>query len=344
MKLFLRRIACAAIALAIPAFAEAPDPLPDEQFPDTLRMNQIQVIGTHNSYHQRPPEERLKMVIAITKEARGWDYSHAPLDVQLDRGVRSFEIDLHDLEGVWQVFHVPGFDEGTSCRIFTDCLETVRAWSEAHPRHVPIVILLEIKEDMARMDHRIKMPDAAAMDRMDADIRSVFSEEQLLSPDDVRGDHDTLEEAVLSDGWPTLADARGKVLFELHSRGEPRDLYLAGRPSAEGRAIFPRSKPGDPDAAFMVRDNPQSKDTPELVRRGYVVRTRADSGLGRDRSLEAMVNRRDAGMAGGAQYVHTDFPPGEAHPEHGYVLLFPGKEVMRVNPVNGPAALVTENE
>lgn len=337
MKLLRHVLAALAafLLVALDSGANPPSPLPDEQFPDTLRMNQIQVIGTHNSYHQRPPEERLRMVIAINPDAKGWDYSHAPLDVQLGRGVRSFEIDLHDLDDVWQVFHVPGFDEETSCRIFTDCLATVKAWSEAHPRHVPIVILLEIKEDMARADHRIKQPDAAAMDRLDADIRSVLSEEMLLSPDDVRGERETLEEAVLDEGWPTLAEARGTIMFELHSRGEPRDLYLTDRPNLEGRAIFTRTEPGDPDAAFIVRDNPYSKDTPELVKKGYVVRTRADSGLGR--GSKDMPGKRDAGIASGAQYVHTDFPPGEAHAETGYVMLFPGEALMRVNPISGPS-------
>ena len=34
-------------------------------------------------------------------------------------------------------------------------------------------------------------------------------------------------------GWPTLADARGKVLFLL-DQADQRDLYLTGHPGLEG--------------------------------------------------------------------------------------------------------------
>ena len=52
----------------------------------SLRLNQIQVIGTHNSYHLRPPAGMLKAAIAHRKDAKDWDYSRQPLDQQLDHG------------------------------------------------------------------------------------------------------------------------------------------------------------------------------------------------------------------------------------------------------------------
>ena len=35
-----------------------------------LRLNQIQVVGTHNSYHLRPPEAMLKAAIALARKRR----------------------------------------------------------------------------------------------------------------------------------------------------------------------------------------------------------------------------------------------------------------------------------
>ena len=53
---------------------------------DTLRLNQLQALGTHNSYH-------LLEGVAIDPEL---DFEHAPLDVQLGaQGVRQFEPDAH---------------------------------------------------------------------------------------------------------------------------------------------------------------------------------------------------------------------------------------------------------
>ena len=63
-----------------------------------LRLHEIQVIGSHNSYHVRPAEPGFSLAKQAYPEAAAWDYSHAPLDVQLDRGVRSFELDINNIE------------------------------------------------------------------------------------------------------------------------------------------------------------------------------------------------------------------------------------------------------
>src|SRR5205085_5669716 len=43
-----------------------------------LRINQLQAVGTQNSYHLRPNGEGV---------APEWDYAHPPLQRQLDEGV-----------------------------------------------------------------------------------------------------------------------------------------------------------------------------------------------------------------------------------------------------------------
>lgn len=301
-------------------------------FGDGPRMNQIQVIGTHNSYHKRP--KSLSTAVKVNQEAKAWDYEHLPLDIQLDNRVRSLELDLHNTPEGWQVFHVPMFDQETSCREFTGCLNLVKAWSGAHPRHVPISFLMEHKDEGPRLTPRITMPNAADLDRLDADIRSVFPREQIITPDDVRGDFATLEEAVLKRGWPSLESARGKVFFIFHEIEELRDLYTRDRPSLQGRMMFVRSRPGRPDAAAMVCDNPYDPDIPDLVRRGYWIRTTA-GGPGR-RGLEAANQRRDRALECGAQIVSSDYPPGEPHAETGYVVALPGGVPVRWNPVCPP--------
>ena len=62
--------------------------------------------------------------------------------------------------------------------------------------------------------------DAEAFHALDAEIRSVFPPEQLVTPDDVRRGLPTLEEAVLTQGWPTLRESRGKILFTLDNGGK----------------------------------------------------------------------------------------------------------------------------
>src|SRR5712691_10592398 len=100
----------------------------------------------------------------------------------------------------------------------------------------------------------------ADFDALDAEIRSVFPANELITPDDVRGTHATLEEAVRSGtGWPTLAAARGKVLFLL-DQGDQRSVYIAGHPGLKGRVIFTNATPGEPDAALVEMNDPTGKN------------------------------------------------------------------------------------
>jgi hypothetical protein len=297
---------------------------------DELRINQLQYVGTHNSYHIRE-----KPVAA--GRATEWNYSHAPLDVQLDRGVRSFELDLHYRDGGFEVFHVPLLDEGTTCRKLADALATVRKWSEAHPAHVPISFLFELKSEGPRLDQRIKEADAEGLERLDAVLRAGFADGKIITPDDVRGQAATLREAITTAGWPRLADSRGKVLFILHDDGGKRELYTTGHPSLRGRAMFVRSDDEREDGATLVLDNPRDPDIPRLAALGYFIRTRADSGL--NVRTPGQPARRDAALASGAHIVSTDFPHGEPHATTGYTVEFPAAAPARVNPVSGPEAI-----
>ena len=324
-------------ALAMLATYAAAAPL---EFGDGPRMNQIQVLGTHNSYHKRGPD--LHAFTAITKEAEGWDYEHLPLDVQLANGLRSFELDIHNTPEGWRVMHVPILDATSTCPVFTDCLRLVKTWSDAHPGHVPISFLVEWKEEGPMIDPRITVPTGADMDRLDADVRSVYGPERLITPDDVRGDAATLEEAVLKRGWPTLESARGRVFFILHNRSEARGLYLEGRESLQGRTMFVNCDPGHPYAAAMVRDNPNDPETPDLVRKGYWVRCTV--GGPDKRGLQAAKVRLGRSLACGAQIVSTDSPPGEPHKETGFMVMLPNGLPARWNPVNPPADTSNEPE
>lgn len=296
---------------------------------EPLRMNQLQVVGTHNSYHTREKP-------ITSGRAAAWNYTYPPLDVQLDRGVRSFELDLHWRNGEFQVFHVPLIDEGTTCKTLAEALATVRRWSESHPNHVPISFLFELKSEGPGIDKRIKKVDAAGLDQLDEVLRAGFAEGQIITPDVVRGDAETLREAVTTRGWPTIDKARGKVFFILHNSGDQRELYCQDHPSLRGRVMFVRSDPEREDAATFVMDGPNDPQIPELVKAGYYIRTRADADIRLAGSGQP--KRRDAAFASGAHILSTDFPRGQGDKETGYVVEFEDGAAARVNPVNGPAA------
>lgn len=368
-----------------------------------LRLNQLQVIGTHNSYHREVslPERDLfpTLMADVDPHVEGYYYSHASVHDQLQyQRVRSFEFDVYaDSQGGLfanplirklanmsdadhahyalpkdlmqqpgtKVLHIADADVGTICHTLVECLTQVKAWSESQKgRHVPIPILIEFKKTEPGMERQggVVAEDwtVEALDRVDAEIRSVLSDEQLITPDDIRKSaiengakprtNMTLEEAILAfdsgGGWPTLSSSRGKFFFVMDN--EPthpiqiRDPYRSGnRLNLEGRVIFTNSQPGEPDAAFIKRNDPitgrNMQEIQDLVKRGYFIRTRADEPIQmllRD-EVPAM---RDAALASGAQIVSSDWVGSgvSARYNSDYFVALPLQRAARCNPVNAP--------
>jgi Phosphoinositide phospholipase C, Ca2+-dependent len=332
----LHRVVLFALLLALFAASaragDVADPYPRD---DVLRLNHVQAVGTHNSYHVRSP---------LVGHLHEYDYEHAPLDVQLDdQGVRKFELDLYwDLDlGVFRVHHLNFVDQETRCEFLSECLETLRDWSLAHRGHHPIFLMIEPKgiyypETLS--DETICDPpehEVCHYDDLDAELRSVLAPDSgpnlLIEPDEVRGAHATLREAIVSDGWPTLRATRGRFLGAM--LGE-EDLagYTAGRLSLEGRALFVASSPGSDDAAVIFRDDPigDVAEIQALSALGYVLRTRTDV---LDDAQAGDTTRRDAALASGAHYLSTDYPVPE-YLENGYYASIPGGMPSGCNPIS----------
>lgn len=339
---------------------------------DSIKLNQIQVIGTHNSYHAGiAPSEAQLWQAKYAAAFNGLDYQHQPLPQQFDSGVRQIELDIYadskgglyahplgpqmveqahlpadpafDPNGLmakpgFKVMHVQDLDYRSTCQPFVACLQQIRDWSHAHPKHIPIFILIETKQGSPRGQMHMTEPEpftSSTFDALDAEIRSVFPPEEMITPDDVRGKFETLNQAVLAGNWPTLASARGKVVFLMDQR-PVGPVYLEGHPSLRGRVIFTNSTPGQPDAAFIERNDGPADDIANLVHQGYLIRARTDSD-----TKEARVNdtaTRDAMMKSGAQMLSTDYPVNEPARWAGhYVVTLPDDAVARCNPVNAPS-------
>ncbi len=342
-----------------------------------LKLNQIQVIGTHNSYHAGIAPSETKIWRTKYADAyKGLEYQHPPLAQQFDSGVRQIELDVYadtaggryahpsgpamveaaglladdpfDPDGVmlkpgFKVMHVQDVDYRSNCQPFIACLKQVRAWSDAHPGHIPLFVLVETKQDSPK-NLKLTEPERftpAVFDALDAEILSVFPARHLITPDDVRGDFPTLNQAVLAGHWPSLADCRSKVIFLMDQR-PVGPVYLQGHPSLRGRIIFTNSEPGQPDAAFLERNGGPAEEIRTLVREGYLVRARTDSDTKEARSNDTTV--RTAMLGSGAQILSTDYPEAEPArwPGH-YSVSLPGKAVVRCDPVNSrpdcPASL-----
>jgi Phosphoinositide phospholipase C, Ca2+-dependent len=325
-----KRAALVSIAATVVVIAVASGVVPRagaNRLDDTLRTNQVQVLATHNSYHI---QQDVPIAASPTTQ-----YTHAPLDQQLDLGVRGFELDVvNPPDGTFPIMHTPVVDNTSNCTPIAQCLQVTRAWSEAHPGHVPIFILIEPKDDDIDfvIDPTLRRFDAAGLDQLDAIVRKSLGR-QLITPDSVRGKAKTLRAAVTGRGWPTLGKTRGKIMVILNTGGPVRDAYRLGHPSLEKRPMFVTSGERAPSAAVIKLDTPDEPRIQQLVRDGLIVRTRADADLVEARAND--VTRRDLALRSGAQIVSTDFEV--AVPAIGdYVVAIPDGTPARCDPVNAP--------
>ncbi len=318
-----------------------------------LRLNQIQTIGSHNSYHLAPTPEEMKLLRVFSKRAaEAWDYSREPLDRQLDAGLRHFELDLFaDPRGGlyappespeddvrrkpgMKVLHVPKVDARSVHPTFKDALKAVKAWSTKNPNHLPVMILIELK-DKADVPFQPKpVPfDRKQMEEVEKEILSVFQRTAIITPDSVRGELPTLREAITTKGWPLLREVRGKLMFCLDNGGDHRDLYLKGNPSLKNRLLFVSVDPTHPAAAWMKMNDPVGgfAGIQRLVKSGFLVRTRADSDTKEARTNDK--TRATKALASGAQFVSTDFPKKVPRMSD-YEVILPNRVVARPNPVS----------
>jgi hypothetical protein len=308
-----------AIAKTAAADSMAPSLAADRALNDALRLDQIRMIATHNSYRKRADVLRLFYIsLAAPGEARKLGYAHQSLWNQLESGLRSFELDLRYRKGHFECAHVPLVDDRSTVPDLRRGLEELLAWSEARPGHAPIVLLFEVKADYLFLDPGLKKVGSAELDQLDELLRSVF-EGRLVEPDEVRGSYPSLREAVGTEGWPRLTYLRGRFVAVLHEDAALRDIYIAGRPNLEGRAMFTCAPAGAPDAAVSILNDPRAQGAAirDRLAAGAIVRTRADA----DGLREA--GQLEAALASGAQIVSTDFPP--AYPaKDGYRAELPG--------------------
>jgi len=330
------------------------------------KLTDLQSIGSHNSYKRFIPEAELAMIrLSSADAAIALEYGHLPLDQQLDLGLRQLELDVYfdpiggryadpllprmaaalndavpyDATGMdqpgFKVLHVQDLDVRSQCARFVDCLTQIKTWSQAHPSHVPILILINAKQDDIDVPGSVKtLPfDIAAFEQLDAEIAAILPADRRIAPDDVRGSAASLRDAVLTTGWPSLAGARGKLIIALDESPATVETYIGDNSSLEGRMMFVNSVSTSADhAAYFTLNEPlsQTAEIQDAVKQGFLVRTRADADTAEARSGDT--KRRETALASGAQYVSTDYYIPRAEFSD-YKVELPDGAVTRCNPV-----------
>ncbi|WP_336704624.1 phosphatidylinositol-specific phospholipase C1-like protein [Chryseobacterium indologenes] len=333
---------------------------------DELKINEIQVIGSHNSYkkailpevyHYLSQKDTLKVLPRI-------QYEHIPIPQQLDLGLRNLEIDVYaDSQGGkyahpkildlvktsepfnpegkmkkpgYKMIHVTDIDYQTWYYTLEDCLKDLKKWSDQHPDHDPVFITLEPKDGKAnQFGTEPEHYTSKLFDDLDHELKKYLGKDKIITPDDIRGSYTTLNEAALNKNWPKVKEVKGKFLFVLDNNGENRDLYAKDHPSLKGRMIFTNSTPGTPESAVLFMNEPQKDGTAikDLVKKGYIIRTRADADTMEARRED--YSRFEKAKESGAQIITTDYYYPSKLFKSNYKVSFGNNTYERKNPVTG---------
>ncbi|MEO9805989.1 MAG: phosphatidylinositol-specific phospholipase C1-like protein [Reichenbachiella sp.] len=327
------------------------------------KLSDLQVIGSHNSYKQAVEQPLLDFVAGIDPQgAVSLEYEHIPLKDQLDLGLRNLELDVfYDPEGGrysnprgleiilesgntplpydednelappgLKLFHVQDVDFRSHHLLFTNGLMEIKSWSDQNPDHVPIFVLINAQDEEIEGTLSPLPFTAEALASIDTEIRSVFTSEQLITPDLIRGNFESLEEAVLTDGWPLLEEVKGKILFVLDENNAKTALYLEKFPGLVNSSLFVNRPEGASEAAFMVVNDPirDFDKIQRLVNKGYIVRTLADSETREARAND--LTRFESAQASGAQIISTDYYIPSKLFESDYKVVFDDGSYERI--------------
>lgn len=333
---------------------------------EDLKINEIQVIGSHNSYKKAILPEVYSYL--SKKDSLNFlpriQYEHVPIPKQLDLGLRNLEIDVYadsqggkythpkildlvkttqafDPEGKmknpgYKMIHITDIDYQTWYYTLEDCLKDLKIWSNTHPDHDPIFITLEPKD--GKVNQFGTEPEhftSKLFDDLDNELKTYLGKDKIITPDDIKGSYKTLNEAVLNKNWPKVKDAKGKFVFVLDNNSENRDLYAKDHPSLKGRMIFTNSTPGTPESAILFMNEPQKdlSKIQDLVKQGYIVRTRADADTMEARSED--YSRFEKAKESGAQIITTDYYLPSKLFKSNFKISFDNKTYERKNPING---------
>lgn len=294
---------------------------------DGVKINEIAIIGTHNSYQPLPtPQRRLhqKILNFLYNGKKGTKYKFEmdPYTEQLEYGIRNLEIDIEtvdkDGEVSFIVTHDPISDNTSSAYDFAKGLQEIVMWSDNNPGHLPVYLLIEPKGNVPSIGN-LKNFSVDYAKKLDKIIKEVLGD-RLLTPELVKGEFKSLEEMRMADCWPTLKAASGKIIVLLHPC-DVTDEYISIDTSLTSQAMFPMLRFEDidkPYASFILDNEPETaieNNKKTVVEKNLMVRTRADD-------YPHFSDERYSYADDCSSYIiTTDYPPRHVRPgDHTYTF------------------------
>ncbi|MDE6060806.1 MAG: hypothetical protein K2G31_04990, partial [Clostridia bacterium] len=202
-----------------------------------VKLIDLQFLATHNSYKKEKTGLE-KFYAKFSKGLREGNYYYESLTDQLNAGIRSFEYDLfyrrQKSDVSFHSFHIGYADMSSNAFDFSVCLEELDLWSQNNPNHLPITVIIELKERGGAYPYQtISKNQLSDLDELIKDkIKNLYTPSQAMNG------YINLNEMRANGASPSLKETMGKVLFILHPGKLTKD-YVALDESMKTQAMFP---------------------------------------------------------------------------------------------------------
>lgn len=315
------------------------------QFHDSIRLNEIRVLASHNSYKKKPDPKvlrflsRFKKQLGASNDPIQLDYGHLTLSEQFDAyGVRGIEIDIsYDPKGGlyskrklnlfipsirqrvkdkrmkepgFKVLHIADVDYETNYLTFKDVLVELKNWSKNHPNHSPLFVNIEAKGsnpgDESKFLRKLGFKKAIPFDSL------AYQEldKELFS---------VLPQSTIYS--PTnLKGNYSSIQMRIDSENWPIVSDCLGkiifilegnneqiyRQNAYEHPMFVYGNSNDENTAFILRNDPIGREIEICeLTKKFIVRTRSDAGTIESRNND--YKRFNSAWQSGAQIISTDY-------------------------------------
>lgn len=311
---------------------------------DHLRLNDVRILASHNSYKKKPDPKVLKFLskvknkIGPENDPIQLEYGHELLSTQLnDFKIRGFELDVYydPLGGKFskrkinsfvcglkkkskevglkspgfKILHIADIDYETNYVTLESALAELGTWSQNNPMHCPIFVNIEVKAtspgDLSKILRNLGFKRATK-----------FTENTFHLLDSI------IESNFSADQLYTPVDMKKKntsLRARINNEGWPLYDDCRGKiffvlegdnidlyKNKVDRPLFVYGEKEDDDVIFLLRNDPLNNEKEiNALTAQYIVRTRSDAG-----TLEARKNdytRFFAALTSNAQIISTDY-------------------------------------
>lgn len=276
---------------------------------NTLHLNEIQFLATHNSFKKLPSKFVNKPLELFSSKVKNGYYGYDSLTEQLNKGMRGLELDVTMYDGKFVLSHNAYTDWRTNGVDFSLALEEIKIWSDLNAGHIPLNLMIQVRDSWSPYNHKYGKYSFEDFVRLDKLLSTTFGEDGIIKPGDIIGESGTVRQGVEDGNWPLLSECRGKVFFAiLFDKEKNVQNYIDIDPTFKTqRAFIMTSGNKLKDYSAIVHADDARKDTQmleNLVSKNYILRSRIDE------QFDYSADRRSASIDVGAVILATDHMEG----------------------------------